>query len=75
MCSQDVEAVIGDYDGDVGTRDTEYQAALKEYNNILLQVGQCAAPRSEHACIHGFVPCHMPIACLHILWPSIRLSS
>jgi hypothetical protein len=35
---QDVEAVIGDYDGDVGSRDKEHQAALKEYNMILLQV-------------------------------------
>eukprot|EP00983_Pelagomonas_calceolata_P083619 1156199-Pelagomonas_calceolata.AAC.1 len=44
---QDVEAVIGDYDGDVGSRDREYQAALKEYNLILLQLEEYGKGHAE----------------------------
>jgi hypothetical protein len=32
--SQDVEAVISEYDTDVGSKESEYQAALAEYNEV-----------------------------------------
>lgn len=32
--TQDVESVITDYDTDVGSKDGEYQAALREYNEV-----------------------------------------
>lgn len=39
---QDVEAVISEYDTDVGSKESEYQAALGEYNEVGGWVGEWA---------------------------------
>lgn len=35
---QDVEAVIGEYDADVGSKESEYQKALADYNAVVTQL-------------------------------------